>query len=282
MKVLSTFKGLDESLHPHRTKDERIGLVPTMGALHEGHLALIDAARTCEVVVLSIFVNPLQFGANEDLASYPRTTKRDLALAHERGVDLVFLPEVEEMYGSSTDPTVRVAVAGLGDILEGASRPGHFDGVATVVAKLFNGIRPDRAYFGQKDAQQVAVIKRMVADLSYPVEIVVRPTVREPDGLALSSRNAYLTPEQRSRATLLYKALQEGSSVLAEGGDHVLAEKRMVEVLETDPVVEIDYARAVNPDTFDPPAPGDEVLLAVAAKVGRTRLIDNMLVEAQV
>jgi pantoate--beta-alanine ligase len=278
MKVLATIAGLADALEHHRRAGRSIGFVPTMGALHEGHLSLLRGARALDVVVLSIFVNPLQFGPTEDLRSYPRTTKQDLALAESAGVDIVFLPEVEEMYGAANEPVVALTVGRVGELLEGQSRPGHFDGVATVVAKLFNIVRPDEAFFGQKDAQQVAVIRGLISDLSYPVALRVLPTVREEDGLALSSRNAYLSPEQRRRATLLYAALEEGRRVVEEAGDHTLAEKKMVEVLETDPMVETDYARAVNPDTFEAPAPGDQVLLVVAARVGRTRLIDNLLV----
>jgi pantoate--beta-alanine ligase len=277
MQVLATAAGVRDALSVTRRNGRSIGLVPTMGALHEGHLSLIEAARsTCDVVVLSIFVNPLQFGPKEDFASYPRTTKHDLAAAHAAGVDIVFLPEVEEMYGD--DPAVRVSVGALGTVLEGASRPGHFEGVATVVAKLFNLVQPDAAFFGQKDAQQVAVIRALIHDLSYGIDLVVCPTRREDDGLAMSSRNAYLSPDARKRASILYRALRAGRETFLEAGDPVLAEKKMVEVLETDPHVVIDYARAVDPLNFGVPAPGESVLLAVAAKIDRTRLIDNVMV----
>jgi pantoate--beta-alanine ligase len=276
VKVLATLEGIKEELDVHRRAGSTIGVVPTMGALHDGHLSLVRAAREgCEVVVLSIFVNPLQFGPNEDFRNYPRTIKQDLAAADRAGVDLVFLPDVHDMYPDEL-PQVGVSSGSLGDVLEGASRPGHFDGVCTVVAKLFNILRPDSVYFGQKDAQQVAVIRRMIEDLSYPIELHVCPTLREADGLALSSRNAYLSPEQRQRATILYLSLEAGREALETAGDPTLAEKKMNEVLEADPYVEVDYARAVNPSTFESPAPGDEVLLVVAAKVGRTRLIDNL------
>lgn len=277
MKVLATVAGLTEELAAQRSAGRSIGFVPTMGALHEGHISLLRAARACDVVVLSIFVNPTQFGPNEDLRTYPRSTKQDLTSAERAGVDLVFLPEVEEMYGAG-DPQVQLRVGRLGEILEGATRPGHFDGVATVVAKLFNVVRPDHVYFGQKDAQQVAVVRALVADLSYPVTLHVCPTVRDDGGLALSSRNAYLSPEQRDRATLLFRSLKAGAKAVVEAGDHALAEKKMLEVLEADPQVHVDYARAVNPDTFEAPSPGEDVLLVVAAKLGKTRLIDNLLV----
>ena len=277
MQVLATATGLRTALADARRKGLSIGFVPTMGALHEGHLSLVGAARSAsDVVVLSIFVNPLQFGPKEDFGAYPRATKQDLAAADAAGVDLVFLPEVEEMYPH--EPQVTVTVGGLGDVLEGASRPGHFDGVATVVTKLLNIVRPTSAYFGQKDAQQVAVIRALIRDLSLDVELVICPTVREPDGLAMSSRNAYLSPEQRERATILHRALQTGSAAYREAGDPTLTEKKMIEVLEAAPDVDIDYARAVNPDDFGPAEPGEPVLLVVAAKLGRTRLIDNMLV----
>lgn len=287
MKVLGTGAGLREELHRLRAERRTIGFVPTMGALHDGHISLIESARKAsDVVVLSIFVNPLQFGPKEDFGAYPRTTKKDLAAAHEAGVDFVFLPELDEMYpqhrtSSRSEPDVKVSAGALGEILEGASRPGHFDGVATVVAKLFNLVRPDKVFFGQKDAQQVAVIKNLIRDLSLGIELVVCPTIREPDGLAMSSRNAYLTPEQRKRAALLYAALRAGAETLDEAGDPTLAEKKMLEVLGADPNVEVDYARAVTPDDFRIPSPGEPVLLVVAAKIGRTRLIDNLVMDGR-
>lgn len=254
---------------------EKIGLVPTMGALHEGHLSLVELARAREdVVVMSIFVNPTQFGPNEDLASYPRDEARDLALAEAAGVDVVFLPAVDDMYPPGDD--TRISVGSLATILEGEDRSGHFDGVCTVVAKLFNIVYPHRAYFGQKDAQQVAVVKKMVADLAFPIEIVVGPTLREPDGLALSSRNAYLSSEERARANVIHTALQRGREVLrAEGPD--AAEKAMWELLVASDL-QPSYARAVDPDTFAPPTDGGPALLAIAARLGRTRLIDNLLI----
>lgn len=256
------------------------GLVPTMGALHEGHLSLLRLARAdSEVVVLSIFVNPLQFGPSEDLAGYPRDEGRDLELAEAEGVDLVFAPSVEEMYPPGR--SVMIDAGDLGRVLEGAVRPGHFEGVATVVAKLLNLVQPRRAVFGQKDAQQVAVIRRMIADLSFPVELIVGPTVRAEDGLALSSRNAYFTPGERARALRLWGALQGGREVLAGGGFPADAEARMKEVLTADEKVAIDYAVAVDPEGFGPPSPGGPVLLAVAAKVGRVRLIDNLLFDSE-
>ena len=271
MDVAGSIAALRNSL----PADRSIGFVPTMGALHEGHLSLVELARARDdVVVMSIFVNPTQFGPNEDLASYPRDEARDLALAEAAGVNVVFLPAVEEMYPPGDD--TRISVGSLATIVEGEDRPGHFDGVCTVVAKLFNIVHPHRAYFGQKDAQQVAVVKKMVADLAFPTEIVVGPTVREPDGLALSSRNAYLSPEERARANVIHTALQKGREVLrAEGSD--AAEKAMWELLVASDL-QPSYARVVDPDTFAPPSDGGHALLVIAARLGTTRLIDNLLI----
>jgi pantoate--beta-alanine ligase len=248
-----------------------VGLVPTMGALHDGHLALVRRARAqCDRVAVSVFVNPLQFGAAEDFDAYPRGQERDLELLGKEGVDAAYLPEVEEMYppGAST----RVRVHGLDEKLEGAHRPGHFEGVATVVAKLFNAARPNRAYFGQKDAQQVALIGRMVRDLDMGVEIVVVPTVRDADGVALSSRNAYLSEEERRAARCLVGALRAANTAFLEGErDATRLRRRMVEVLAAEPLVRPDYAEVVDPTTFDSPG----TLAVLAARIGHTRLIDN-------
>jgi pantoate--beta-alanine ligase len=276
MRVARSRDELLAVLGPARAEGSRIGFVPTMGALHEGHLSLVRVARDeTDIVVMSIFVNPLQFGPNDDLASYPRDEQRDLRLAEGAGVDVVFLPSVEEMYPEGRSTTV--GVGRLGTIVEGADRPGHFDGVAIVVATLFNLAQPDVAVFGQKDAQQVAVIQKMAKDLSYAVEIVVAPTIREPNGLALSSRNAYLSKEERQKATALYRALQAGAETLAEEGFDA-AEKNMWELLVAEGL-EPSYARAVDPETFGPPGSSSQVLLAIAAPIGTTRLIDNMLVD---
>ena len=274
MRVVRTAAGLRAEL-AERAAGKRIGFVPTMGALHDGHLSLVAAIEDeCDVIVMSIFVNPLQFGPKEDLTSYPRNDKKDLTLADGAGVDVVFLPTVEEMYREGRETSV--TVGRLGSTLEGADRPGHFDGVATVVAKLFNIVLPDVAVFGQKDAQQVAVIHQLVRDLSFDVAIKVAPTVRQGDGLALSSRNAYLSPDERSRATVIHRALQLGARTLGEEGKEA-AEKNMWELLLSEGL-EPSYARAVDPDTFGPPAEGGDVLLVIAAHLGGTRLIDNMLV----
>jgi len=254
-----------------RNAGRKIVLVPTMGALHDGHRELIRHARKVPgavVPVVSIFVNPLQFGPNEDLARYPRPLEADLEACREEGVELVLTPRVEHMYppGSQT----RIVARALGAHLEGASRPGHFDGVLTVVAKLFHIVGPDVAIFGEKDFQQLALVKRMVVDLDFGVAVVGVPTVREPDGLARSSRNVYLSTEDRARATLLSKALREGAAVSAYGAEAVLERAR--EVLADLPV---EYLELRDAETLGAPVPGARARLLVAAKVGTTRLIDN-------
>jgi pantoate--beta-alanine ligase len=256
-----------------------IGLVPTMGALHEGHLSLIRAARARnDLVVVSIFVNPTQFGPNEDLALYPRPIDADLAQCAAAGVDLVFHPAPEVMY----PPGYRtfVEVTGLQDVLEGSVRPGHFRGVVTVVLKLLNLVGPDRAYFGQKDAQQVRVVAQMVRDLDVPVELVVGPTVREPDGLALSSRNRYLEPHQRDSATALSRALSEAADLARQGErDPAVLVRHLNERLKAVPGAVVDYAVCVDADTFEPATSLDRpALLAVAVRFGATRLIDNLVI----
>ena len=255
-----------------RAERRSIGLVPTMGALHAGHLSLVEMARReNDVVVVSVFVNPLQFGPSEDLARYPRDWERDSRLLAEAEVDAVYRPSVEAMYRPGS--TTRVHVGGVAEPLEGQARPGHFEGVATVVTKLFTAVGPDRAYFGQKDAQQVAVIRRLVDDLDMKALIVrVGPTVREPDGLALSSRNVYLKPDERKAATSLSAGLRDAASSWARGERD---SGRLAAVLrarmEAEPLVEVEYAELVDPATFQKPGP----LAVVAARVGGTRLIDN-------
>ena len=277
MEVVRSAAELRELLEAERAAGHSIGLVPTMGALHEGHLSLLALARErTDVVVMSIFVNPLQFSAGEDFETYPRDEARDLALARAEKTDVVFIPRLEEMY--SEGDSTRVVVGALAEILEGAERPGHFDGVCTVVAKLFNLVGCDVAFFGQKDAQQVAVIRRMVADLRFPIEIVVGPIVREADGLALSSRNAYLTAEQRDLARALHTALEAGKVAVESQRRIEDVEAKMMEVLSGVQGVEPGYARAVDPDEFGAPKPGRSILLAVSARVGRARLIDNLMV----
>jgi pantoate--beta-alanine ligase len=242
-----------------------------MGALHAGHLSLVErACQENDRVVVSIFVNPIQFGPGEDFERYPRDPERDAALLAKAGVDAIYLPTVAAMYppGSST----RIHVAAVSEPLEGQARPGHFDGVATVVAKLFTAVEPDRAYFGQKDAQQVAVVKRMARDLDFHVEIRVCPTVREPDGLARSSRNAYLSVEERKAAASLSSALRVAAGAYA-GGERQPQRLREIlrERLEAEPLAQVEYAELVDPETFTPPGS----LAVLAVRIGRTRLIDN-------
>lgn len=255
-----------------------LGFVPTMGALHEGHLSLVRTSRMqCDVTAVSIFVNPLQFGPSEDLEKYPRTLQRDAATLEELGVDFLFAPPVAEMYppGAQT----HVDVSELSGKLDGASRPGHFRGVATVVCKLFEIVRPHRAYFGQKDAAQVAVLRKMVRDLSIDVEMVVCPIVRESDGLAMSSRNVYLSPVERKQALVLSRSLQQVKAAF-KGGEfngQTLAEIGK-QVIASEPGAKLDYFAVVDPDTLDPMAKASRgTLVAVAAWVGTTRLIDNLL-----
>jgi pantoate--beta-alanine ligase len=260
------------------SQDRRVGFVPTMGALHEGHLSLVRAARKqCHTVVVSIFVNPLQFGPREDLAKYPRTFNRDRELLEREQVDIVFAPSVDDMYPKGA--LTYVTVEGMSEKLCGRSRPGHFRGVTTVVAKLFHIVEPELAFFGQKDAAQCAIIRRMVRDLNLPVQIVVEPIVREADGLAMSSRNAYLSPQDRKSARVLYHALGEVRKGFDQGERNadalVRAGKR---ALATEPAARLDYLEIVDPDTLDPISDiRSEALVAVAALVGETRLIDNIL-----
>ena len=279
MKRIATIAEMKAACRQVTRDGKTLGFVATMGALHEGHLSLVRASKSrCDVTAVSIFVNPLQFGPAEDLDKYPRTLERDTALLEQLGADLLFTPAVEEMYprGAQT----YVAVEGLSDRLDGASRPGHFRGVATVVAKLFEIIRPDFAFFGQKDAAQVAVLRKLVDDLDMDVEIVVCPIVREKDGLAMSSRNAYLTPEQRQQALVLYRSLlrvqtavdhgERDSVKLIEIGKQVMAEEREVR---------LDYFAIVDSDTLELVADVSRgALVALAAYVGATRLIDNVMV----
>jgi len=258
-----------------------VGLVPTMGFLHEGHLSLLERARAeCDTVVMSLFVNPLQFDREDDLRRYPRDLERDLRLAAAAGADVVFAPEVETMYPEP--PLTRVAVATLADHFEGPHRPGHFDGVATVVAKLFAGLRPDRAYFGRKDAQQLAVVRRMASDLSFPLEVVGAPIVREADGLALSSRNVFLDERQRAAALALNRGLASAADA-AEAGECRAA--RLVELvtaaLAQELQLDTEYVALASQDTVEPLEKLDRpAFLALAAWAGPTRLIDNVHLDA--
>jgi pantoate--beta-alanine ligase len=261
-----------------RRAGKRLGFIPTMGALHEGHLSLVRAARSsCDALAASIFVNPTQFAPNEDLEKYPRSFERDRELLGREGVELLFAPSVEEMYPAGA--VTWVTVEGLSDKLDGRSRPGHFRGVATVVAKLFHIVEPDAAFFGQKDAAQVAVIRRMVRDLNLPLEIVVCPIVRESDGLAMSSRNAYLDADQRKRALALHRSLTRVQR-MADAGQRKTSELVAAGRAEFagESSVRLDYLEIVDPDTLDPvDSISGGALVAVAAFVGSTRLIDNIL-----
>lgn len=258
---------------------KRVGFVPTMGALHEGHLSLVRAARAqSDVVVVSIFVNPTQFGPNEDFAKYPRSFDKDRAMLEGEGTDCIFCPSVEEMYPPGA--TTWVTVEGLSEKLDGRSRPGHFRGVTTVVSKLFNIVQPEAAFFGQKDAAQVAIIRKMVRDLNFDVNIVVCPIVRESDGLAMSSRNAYLNPEQRKQATVLHRTLECLRARIEQGkskAENLISAGK--QTMAKEPGVRLDYFEIVDPDTLDPIADvRGGALIAVAAYLGTTRLIDNLLV----
>jgi pantoate--beta-alanine ligase len=276
MKICTTIDEMRAACRELRGKRGRLGFIPTMGALHEGHLSLVRAAKAlCDVVAASIFVNPKQFGPNEDFGTYPRAFERDRSLLENEGVELLFAPPVEEMYppGAVTWMTVEE----LSDKLDGRSRPGHFRGVTTVVSKLFHIVEPDAAFFGQKDAAQVAIIRRMVRDLNFPVEIVVCPIVREPDGLAMSSRNAYLDSQQRKRALVLHRTLMRVKKIADDGERNaakLLATAR--EELASEPLVRLDYLEIVNPDSLVAVENISEgALMVLAAFVGTTRLIDN-------
>ncbi len=256
-----------------------VGLVPTMGFLHEGHLSLVRRARAeCASVVVSIFVNPSQFGPTEDLDAYPRDIPRDLALLETEGVDLVWMPGVSDMYPDDFQTSVNVRK--VSRPLEGAMRPGHFEGVTTVVAKLFNAVQPDEAYFGQKDAQQVAVIRQMVLDLNFPLEIIACPIVREPDGLALSSRNVYLDPAEREAATVLSRALEAAAAAYAKGersARRLRAE--MQRCLAEEPLARVQYVSCAHPQTLEElDGQVEQALLSMAVYIGKTRLIDNRLI----
>ena len=261
----------------HRLAKRRVGFVPTMGALHEGHARLIETAReNGDHVIVSIFVNPLQFDRKDDLERYPRTLDADLQICNRLGAEVVFAPSVEEMYPS--EPVCTVAVKRITDRLCGQFRPGHFDGVATVVTKLFEIVQPDVAYFGEKDAQQLAVIRRMVSDFNMPLQIVGVPTVREADGLALSSRNARLSPEERSKATLLYLALREAARAIEDGEQDARAvERRAAAVIPSDASLRLEYLEVVDPVELQRvDSVTGKVLIAGALWVGNTRLIDNI------
>ena len=277
MNELTTIPELRAWVRSQRAAGRRIGLVPTMGYLHEGHLTLVDeASRRADAVILTIFVNPLQFGPGEDLGRYPRDLPRDRALAHARGADAIFVPSADVMYPPGSE--IRVVPGRTADRWEGAARPGHFAGVLTVVAKLFHLIEPDLACFGQKDIQQLTLVKRMVRDLDWPLEIVEVPTVREADGLALSSRNAYLSPEDRARAVVLSRSLEAAHRAFCEGERRAaVLEQRMRQELSTEPQVAVEYIAIAEPEALEPVTTVDgRTVVAIAARVGKARIIDNI------
>jgi pantoate--beta-alanine ligase len=277
VRAIST---IDELRRERRRLESPVGFVPTMGYLHEGHLSLVRLARKANAsVVVSIFVNPTQFGPKEDLATYPRDVPRDLALLEQEGTYIAFVPTAEEMYPEGFSTWVEVGT--VTERLEGAYRPGHFRGVATVVAKLFNLVEPDRAYFGQKDAQQVLVIRKMVADLNMNVEVVVCPTVREPDGLAMSSRNSYLGPDEREAAPVLYRSLMLARRLWQEGErDARCIRREMARLLQREPLAGVDYVSVAHPETLaELDIIEERALVSLAVRIGKTRLIDNIILE---
>jgi pantoate--beta-alanine ligase len=277
MDEISTIPDLRAWTRTQRAAGRRIGLVPTMGYLHEGHLALVDLARRrADAVIMSIFVNPLQFGPGEDLGRYPRDLPRDRALASDRGVDTLFIPSVDVMYPPGSE--VRVVPGASAKRWEGAARPAHFAGVLTVVAKLFHLVVPDFACFGRKDVQQLTLVRQMVRDLDWPIEIVAVPTVREADGLAMSSRNAYLGPEDRRRAVALSRALQAAHTAWGNGETRAAAiEEQIRQELRVEPEVSVEYIAVAEPEALAPVVRVDAgTIVAIAARVGGTRLIDNI------
>ena len=280
MEIVNTIAALRERLGEHRKAGRRIGLVPTMGYLHAGHMELVSRAKAeNDVVVTSIFVNPLQFGANEDLTKYPRDLERDSAMLRDAGVDYLFAPSVTDMYPRPMETVVDVPK--LGAELEGAVRPGHFAGVATVVTKLFNIVQPDSAYFGEKDYQQVAIIRRMVEDLAQPVRVVPVPTIRDADGLALSSRNVYLSTKERAAAVIVPKTLAEAERLYDLGAnDPATLEAALHAFMEGDPLATAEVAAVLHPDTLEPlkTLQGQPILIALFVRIGTTRLLDNRVI----
>ena len=282
MKVIHDTQEMQATSRGAAAKGLTVGFVPTMGALHEGHLSLVRQARAhADLIVVSIFVNPLQFGPTEDFQKYPRTLQADCARLEPEGVDIVFAPSAVDMYPAGA--TTVVHVEGLSEKLDGRSRPGHFLGVSTVVAKLFHIVQPACAVFGQKDAAQVAVLKRMVRDLNMGIEMIIAPIVREADGLALSSRNAYLTAEQRKQALVLHRALQQVEALAARGENSAAnLRAKALAVIASEPAAQLDYFEIVDPETLEPLQQTDGgALVAVAASFGATRLIDNLLLSAR-
>ena len=279
MEIITTIENIRSIVNHWKDKGYSIGFVPTMGYLHDGHSALIDQARKDnDKVIVSIFVNPTQFGENEDLNSYPRDINRDKSLCEAHKADIIFSPTSDEMYH---DRKAFVNIVELSDTLCGISRPIHFKGVCTVVAKLFNIIQPTNAYFGEKDAQQLAIIRKMVYDLNFPVNIIGVPIVRESDGLAKSSRNTYLSKEERKAATILYKAIQMGKQTIKRGASADSIINTMTEIINTEPLAKIDYVSVVDANTMQPVHEiTSPVLVAMAVYIGSTRLIDNFSFDA--
>ena len=279
MKIIKTIRQMQQWAEQQRRRGKTIGFVPTMGALHGGHRSLLRAARSrSDAVVMSIFVNPTQFGPNEDYTRYPRDPKGDAALCRAEKVDILFMPTAAAVYPEGHD--TKILAGRIGEVLEGAVRPGHFSGVATVVAKLFQIVRPDVAFFGQKDYQQTIVVRRLVRDLNFPVKIVVCPTLREPDGLAMSSRNRYLSAGERNAAIVLFKALQKGRERIGQGErDPAAVRDAMTLLIQEQPPARIDYVAIVHPETLQEVAQIEgPVVLLLAVWIGKTRLIDNLLV----
>ncbi|MGD9561384.1 MAG: pantoate--beta-alanine ligase [Pyrinomonadaceae bacterium] len=279
MEIINRKQRMASIARKLRRENKTVGFVPTMGALHQGHVALVkEARRMSDIVIVSIFVNPAQFGANEDFELYPRDLTADAAMLAEYEVDYVFAPDEDEIYGPGF--ATHVYVEGLSETLEGASRPGHFRGVATVVTILLNTVRPDLAFFGSKDAQQVGVVKRLARDLGFETEIVVVPTVREESGLAFSSRNAYLSDEERAKASIIYQALRDAKAAFKDGERNAAKLTQIVEdKIASEPLARIDYVAVVNNDDLEPIDKIDdkEVLVAVAVRFGKVRLIDNIV-----
>jgi pantoate--beta-alanine ligase len=290
MKIAKTIESVRRLVSAARSRDKRIGFVPTMGALHIGHIALINsAAKKCDFVVVSIFVNPTQFGAGEDFQKYPRPLEADLEICKKAGVDVVFAPSTKQMYPAPgrggmypRQNLTWVNVEKLTGQLCGRFRPGHFRGVATVCAKLFNIVQPDIAFFGQKDAQQTVIIRQMVADLNMPLKIVVCPTVREAGGLAVSSRNRYLTDKQKEQAAYIYKSLRKARQMIDGGTKNCgVITRRMRKILNRAAAIKVEYINIVDAETLQPAARiAGKILIAAAVKIGTTRLIDNILIDA--
>ena len=280
MRVIKNSQEMHDYAVKMKARGKTIGFVPTMGFLHEGHLSLVEAAgQKTDLVVVSIFVNPTQFGPSEDFRTYPRDTERDLSMLEQENTDIVFMPSAEEMY--LQDFSSWVEIEKVTERLEGSCRPGHFKGVATVVAKLFNIVEPTRAYFGQKDAQQALVIKKMVADLNMNLEVIVAPTVRESDGLAMSSRNVYLNPQERQAATVLFKALTLARNLQEKGEKNAdTIRQKMTALINKEPLAQIEYVSIADAETLEELAEIDKLALAsLAVRFGKTRLIDNILLE---